>query len=71
MIPENDYIKPVETLSNVGSLTPIDKHSQKRRRQEQPRKNPTNHQDIPEDNQDETTGPEVTKNKSGYVDYQA
>jgi hypothetical protein len=71
MIPENDYIKPVETLSNVGSLTPIDKHSQKRRRQEQQNKNSTSQQDIPEDSQDETRGPEITGNKSGYVDYRA
>ena len=71
MTPENDYIKPVETLSNVGSLTPIDKHSQKRRRQEQQHKNSTSHTDIPEDSQDETIGPKITGNKSGSVDYQA
>jgi len=35
---ENDYnIKPVENLSNIGSLAPIDQHSQKRRRQEKRR----------------------------------
>jgi hypothetical protein len=71
MIPENDYIKPVETLSNIGSLTPIDKHSQKRRRQEQPHKNSKSHQDTPNDSQDETGGSEISPNKSGYVDYQA
>ena len=63
MTPENDYIKPVENLSNVGSLTPIDKHSQKRRRQEQPHRNSTGHQDIPEDGQDETSGSEISPNK--------
>jgi hypothetical protein len=71
MIPENDYIKPVETLSNIGSLTPIDKHSQKRRRQEQPRKNSNSHPDIPEDSHDETSSSEINPNKSGYVDYKA
>ena len=70
MTPENDYIKPVENLSNVGSLTPIDKHSQKRRRQEQ-RRNSTGQQDIPEDGQDETTGSQISGTKSGSVDYRA
>jgi hypothetical protein len=70
MTPENDYIKPVENLSNIGSLTPIDKHSQKRSRQEQ-RKNSTRQQDIPEDGQDETAGPQISVTKSGLVDYRA
>ena len=70
MTPENDYIKPVENLSNIGSLTPIDKHSQKRSRQEQ-RKNSARQQDIPEDGQDETTGPQISVTKSGLVDYRA
>ena len=70
MIPENDYIKPVENLSNVGSLTPIDKHSQRRSRQEQ-RKNSTRQQSIPEDVQDETTGPRISRTQPGSVDYRA
>ena len=62
MTPENDYIKPVENLSNIGSLTPIDKHSQKRSRQEQ-RKNSAKRQDIPEDGQDETDRSANQRNK--------
>jgi hypothetical protein len=70
MTPENDYIKPVENLSNIGSLTPIDKHSQKRQRQEQ-RKNSARQQDIPEDIQDEQAGPQISRTQSGSVDYRA
>jgi hypothetical protein len=70
MTPENDYIKPVENLSNVGSLTPIDKHQQKRQRQEQ-YKNSASQQDIPEDGQDETTDQQTSGTKSGFVDYRA
>jgi hypothetical protein len=70
MTPENDYIKPVENLSNVGSLTPIDKHAQKRSRQEQ-RKNSTVRQEIPDDSQDETAGPKISRTNSGSVDYRA
>lgn len=70
MTPENDYIKPVENLSNVGSLTPIDKHQQKRQRQEQ-HKNSASQQDIPEDGEDETTDPQISGTKSGFVDYRA
>jgi hypothetical protein len=70
MTPENDYIKPVENLSNIGSLTPIDKHSQKRQRQEQ-RKNSARQQVIPEDIQDEPAVPQISKAQSGSVDYRA
>ena len=70
MTPENNYIRPVENLSNIGSLTPIDKHSQKRQRQEQ-RKNSARQQDIPEDGQDETTGPQISGTNPGFVDYRA
>jgi hypothetical protein len=70
MIPENDYIKPVENLSNVGSLTPIDKHTKKRSRQEQ-RKNSTKQQIISEDVLDETAGPQISRTQPGSVDYRA
>jgi hypothetical protein len=70
MTPENDYIKPVETLSNIGSLMPIDKHSKKRDRQEQ-RKNSTRQHDISEDGQDEGTSTQISSAKSGSVDYRA
>jgi hypothetical protein len=68
MIPENDYIKPVETLSNVGSLAPIDKHSQKRSRQEQ--RNSARRHSTPEEVQDESSGTQKTGGTtSGSVDY--
>jgi hypothetical protein len=70
MIPENDYIKPVENLSNVGSLTPIDKHSQRRSKQEQ-RKNSARQQISPEDGQDETAGSQISRPITGSVDYRA
>jgi hypothetical protein len=70
MTPENDYIKPVETLSNIGSLMPIDKHSKKRERQEQ-RKNSNRPHDIPEDGQDESTGAQISSVNSSTVDYRA
>lgn len=70
MTPENDFIKPVENLSNVGSLTPIDKHPQKRRRQEQ-RRSTTGQQDNPDAGQDETPGTNVSEAKAGSVDYRA
>jgi hypothetical protein len=70
MTPENDYIKPVETLSNVGSLMPIDQHSKKRDRQEQKR-NSTKQNSITETNQDESTGTQISSTKSGVVDYRA
>jgi hypothetical protein len=70
MTPENDFIKPVENLSNVGSLTPIDKHPQKRQRQEQ-RRGTTNQQDITDVEEDETTGTNVSGTKTGSVDYRA
>jgi hypothetical protein len=70
MTPENDYIKPVENLSNIGSLTPIDKHPQKRQKQGQ-RRNSTRQQEIPEDIQDEPEGPQISRTNSGSVDYHA
>jgi len=70
MTPENDFIKPVENLSNVGSLTPIDKHPQKRHRQEQ-RRGTNNQQDITDAEQDETTDSNGSEAKTGSVDYRA
>ena len=71
MTPENDYIKPVENLSNVGSLTPIDKHPQKRQRQDR-RRNQAAPQDIPEDMQDEqATQQQIGRSDSGLIDYRA
>ena len=70
MTPENDFIKPVENLSNVGSLTPVDKHPQKRRKQEQ-RRGTTNQQDITEVEENETPGTNVSGAQTGSVDYRA
>ena len=70
MTPENDFIKPVENLSNVGSLTPIDKHPQKRQKQEH-RRGAANQQEITETEQDETPGTNVSEASTGSVDYRA
>lgn len=68
---ENDYnVKPVENMPNVGSLAPIDQHSQKRRRQEQRRGAASPH-DIPEAGQDETETPDVAIPEPGSIDYRA
>ncbi len=69
---ENDYniIKPVENMSNVGALTPIDQHSQKRRRQEKNRDAATPH-DTEEDGQDETATPDSARTAPGSIDYRA
>ena len=68
---ENDYnIKPVENLPNVGSLAPIDQHSQKRRGQEK-RRGATSRHNIPEAGPDETATPDTTKTEAGYIDYRA
>ena len=68
---ENDYnVKPVENLPNVGSLAPIDQHSQKRRRQEQ-RRGATSRRDIPKTGQDETATPDAARTESGSIDYRA
>jgi len=68
---ENDYnIKPVENLSNVGSLAPIDQHSEKRRRQEK-RRGTTSPHDIPETGQDETATTDSASAAPGSIDYRA
>jgi hypothetical protein len=68
---ENDYnIKPVENMPNVGSLAPIDQHSQKRRKQEQ-RKGATSRHNNPEAGSDETATPDAAKTEAGYIDYRA
>ena len=69
---DNDYniIKPVENMSNVGSLTPIDQHSQKRRRQEKNR-DANNPHDIQEAGQDETATPDSARTAPGSIDYRA
>ena len=68
---ENDYnIKPVENTPNVGSLAPIDQHSQKRRKQEQ-RRGATSRRDTPEAGQDETATPDAAIPESGSLDYRA
>jgi hypothetical protein len=68
---ENDYnIKPVENTPNVGSLAPIDQHSQKRRGQEKRRGTAGPH-DIPEAGQGETATPDAARTESGSIDYRA
>ncbi len=70
MTPENDFIKPVENLPNVGSLTPVDKHPQKRQRQEK-RRGTTSEDDFSDNELNETTGTNNFGNQAGSVDYRA
>jgi hypothetical protein len=74
-MPDNDYniIKPVENLQNVGAMAPIDRRAEKRRRQGQKeqRRAATNHQDLPDAQQDETTGPGNDQTEQGSIDYRA
>jgi hypothetical protein len=69
MMQENDYtiIKPVENLQNVGAMTPIDKHAQKRRQNRQPGRGSTpEEQDLPKEN----TGASNNDDQSS-IDYRA
>ncbi len=69
MIQENEYIKPVENLHNVGALAPIDKHPEKRRRQGQKRQSRSTpgKQDLSDNRQDQTTAPD----NEDTIDYRA
>jgi hypothetical protein len=70
MTQENDYniIKPVDNLQNVGAMTPIDKHAQKRRQQRQ-----TGHGSIADeqDSSNESAGSANNKDDQGSIDYRA
>jgi hypothetical protein len=74
-MPDNDYniIKPVENLQNVGAMAPIDRRAERRRRQGQKEKRraATNQQDLPDAQQDETTGSGNDQTEQGSVDYRA
>ncbi len=70
MTPENEFIKPVENLSNVGSLTPIDKHTQKRRKQQQ-HDSSAGRQETPDNTNIEEAQPHINRIESGSVDYRA
>ena len=68
MMLENDYIKPVDNLQNVGAMTPIDKHAQKRRQQRQTGRGSTaDEQDLSND----SAGPDNNKDEQGSIDYRA
>jgi hypothetical protein len=70
MIQDNEIIRPVETLQNIGALAPVDKRSENKKKQQRrkPRSGPAPEQtgwpdeNIPEDNG--LTGP-------GSIDYRA
>jgi hypothetical protein len=70
MMQENDYtiIKPVDNLQNVGAMTPIDKHAQKRRQNRQPGHGSTaDEQDLSNGN----AGSGNNKDDQDSIDYRA
>ena len=75
MMQDNDYniIKPVEHLQNVGAMTPIDRQSEKRRRQNQRehRSSAVNRQDSMDAREDEIIGPGSSQAGQDSVDYRA
>lgn len=70
MTQDNEIIRPVETLQNVGAMTPVDKRSEKKKRQQKrkPRREAvTEEPRWPDENlilENKTTEP-------GSIDYRA
>jgi hypothetical protein len=68
---DNDYniIKPVENLQNVGALSPLDRHPEKRRKQSRQ----DNHGSAPDEqeNSNETTNSGNTNDQTSSIDYRA
>ena len=70
MMQDNDYniIKPVETMQNVGSLSPIDQHAQRKKNNRQnSRKQAPHRPDAP----DESSQLDDNKDMPGSIDYRA
>ena len=72
MIQENDYniVKPVENMPNVGAMAPIDRHTEKKRRQQgrqNSRRTATAQQNIP----DQTSGLDDNQTGRDSIDYRA
>ena len=70
MMQENDYtiIKPIDNLQNVGAMTPIDKHAQKRRQQRQAKHGST---DEEQDLSNGNNSSENNKDDQSSIDYRA
>jgi hypothetical protein len=68
---DNDFniIKPVETLQNVGALSPLDRHPEKRQKQSRRDKHST--QPDEKEALDETAGIDTTTGPLGSIDYRA
>jgi len=71
---ENDIVKPVENLQNIGSVMPSGRREERKRRQNQQQKNKDNNNDYQETNQTfETNGksnPAGSQNSaSASIDY--
>jgi hypothetical protein len=75
MMQNNDYniIKPVENMQNVGAMTPIDKQTERRRRQNQQkqRRIPASQQGLIDEHRDESPGPGNSQPDQGSIDYRA
>jgi hypothetical protein len=68
---DNDFniIKPVENLQNVGAMSPIDRHAERRRKQQR-RENHGSTADE-QDVSNESAGSENNKDGTGSIDYRA
>jgi hypothetical protein len=68
---DNDYniIKPVENLQNVGALSPLDRHPERRRKQS--RQNEHSSEPDEQENSNETTDSGDTRDQFGSIDYRA
>ncbi|MGA2094484.1 MAG: hypothetical protein ABSH16_13955 [Sedimentisphaerales bacterium] len=70
MTQDNEIIRPVETLQNVGAMTPVDKRSENKRKQQRPkpRRGPVPEQaGWPDENMPADNG----RTEPGSIDYRA
>ena len=72
---DNDYniIKTVENLQNIGAMKPIDRETERRRRQDRQKQHSTatDQQIIEESGQNDSTGPDNNRDGQSSIDYRA
>jgi hypothetical protein len=72
---DNDYniIKPVENLQNIGAMKPIDRETERRRRQGRQKQHSeaTDQQIIEESGQNDSTGSGNNRDGPSSIDYRA
>jgi hypothetical protein len=72
---ENDYniIKPVENLQNIGAMKPIDRETERRRRQGRQKQHSTatDQQITEEAGQNDSAGPGNNRDGQSSIDYRA